>query len=663
MKQSTKEILFSTGLILLIGAIAYLPFLHLLGIYHDDWKLFTPLISQKDFPTLFSSDRPTIGYFYEIFAKPLGYSLLNWQLFSLGLNFAATLAFYFFCRLLLGGKNLLSTLMAILFLIFPGFYQQSNAITYSTQYLPLFLGLLSINLMLEAAKKIKVVWRVIWITLAVLCQLLYLSLAEYFIGLEVIRMIALWVVVTRENPSLSLRGKIKLSLLYYLPYILASFAFLYWRFFIFHATRSSVSPEVVFATLISHPMSYFFNLGVDLFRNYLSAAGSVWTVPVTSSFAGLANEQILQTLIISIAAALISFFGIRYLERFRESEKPVGKLLLSVGGLTILFCLFPIVLAGRDIAFSSGYDRYTVPALIGSVFLAGGIISYTKKTIFRICFSALIFISVATQVNMQLKAANYWQAHKDFWWQLAWRAPDLKDNTILIPVTTGDSAFWDIWEIFVPANLIYRGQNRNLELFSEILNNANYREILNAQSKEVLHRSIYFNVDFKNSLIMTMPYSNRCLHIWDSSQLEFSPGTPALQYLVAKASNLAQIDTVKEPAIPQQEIFGTEPDHNWCYYFEKASLARQKGDWSEVSRLAEEVSKRGLSPVDRTEWIPFLEGLLNTGDTTQVQGIVTEIRKDYQVQQSLCDQFTQQNSGAYSDPVVFDQMVSLLCSP
>jgi hypothetical protein len=663
MKQNTKELLFSTGLILLIGVITYLPFLHLLGVYHDDWKLFTPLISQKDFPTLFSSDRPAIGYFYEFFVKPLGYSLLNWQLFSLGLNFAATLAFYFFCRLLLGGKNLLSTMMAILFFIFPGFYQQSNAITYSTQYLPLFLGLLSIDLMFVAIKKIKIVWRFIWITLAVLCQLLFLSLSEYFIGLEVIRLIVLWIVVARENPALSMRGKVKITLLNYLPYIIASFAFLYWRFFIFHATRSTVSPEVVFATLISHPMSFLFNLSVDLFRNYISAAGSVWTVPVTSSFSGLANKEILLTLIISVVSTLIVFFGMRFLERFAESEKPVGKLLLTVGGVTILLCLFPIVLAGRDIAFSSGYDRYTVPALIGSILLVGGLISYTKRSVFRICFSALVFISVATQVNMQLKAANYWQAHKDFWWQLAWRAPDLKDNTILIPVTTGDAAFWDIWEIFVPANLIYRGENQNLELFSEILNNTNYREILNAQSKEVLHRSIYFNVDFKNALIISMPYDNKCLHVWDSSQLELSPGTPALQFLAASSSNLAQIDAAKEPAIPQQKIFGKEPDRDWCYYFEKASLARQKADWQEISRLAGEISKRELHPVDRIEWIPFLEGLINTGETTQVQGIVTEIRKDYQVQQSLCEQYTKQKSGAYSSQVVFVQMVSLLCSP
>ena len=661
MKLKHKDTLLSVGLIFFIGVITYLPFLHLLGVYHDDWKLFTPFIAQTDFPALFSSDRPAIGYFYEFFVQLLGFSPYNWQVFSLFLNFAATLAFYTFCRLLFTGKNLLSTMMAVLFFIFPGFYQQSNAITYSTHFMPLFLGLLSIDLMLIAIKK-RIAWvRILLIFIAVICQFLYLSLAEYFIGLEVVRLIALWIVVTRDNPSATATFRIKKTILYYLPYLAASFLFLYWRFFIFHATRTSVSPEVVFATLVSHPLSYLFNLGVDLFRNFLSGAASAWSVPVTSSFAGLANEDILKSLLLALAAALVVFFGIRYLERREENRNPVGKILILSGALIILFCLFPIVLAGRDIMFSSGFDRYTAPALIGSIFVIGGLVSYAKPFVFKLCFTALVFISTLTQVNMQLKAANYWQAHKDFWWQLSWRVPDLQNGTVLIPVLAGDSAFWDIWEIFVPANLIYRADDHQTAILSEILNNNNYRGIREKRTFEVTHRSLAFTKDYSKALIMGMPIRNSCLQILDSRQPELSSSMGALVEVVASSSNNIQIQATANPKLLPENIFGSEPPREWCYFYEKASLARQKGDWVEVVRLADEANLKGYQPVDRTEWMPFLEGFLNTGRLSDAEQLIEVIRNDVPVRIALCDSLSGKPNGAYSSRQVFTDMVTSIC--
>ena len=42
------------------------------------------------------------------------------------------------------------------------------------------------------------------------------------------------------------------------------------------------------------------------------------------------------------------------------------------------------------------------------------------------------------------------------------------------------------------------------------------------------------------------------------------------------------------PAAPPASLFDPEPEHDWCYYFEKAELARQRGDWQEVTRLGDQ---------------------------------------------------------------------------
>jgi hypothetical protein len=61
-------------------------------------------------------------------------------------------------------------------------------------------------------------------------------------------------------------------------------------------------------------------------------------------------------------------------------------------------------------------------------------------------------------------------------------------------------------------------------------------------------------------------------------------------------------------------VFGPEPRRNWCYYYQKASLARQRGDWVEIILLGEETSDKGLAPLDPIEWMPFLQAYAITGD-------------------------------------------------
>jgi hypothetical protein len=61
------------------------------------------------------------------------------------------------------------------------------------------------------------------------------------------------------------------------------------------------------------------------------------------------------------------------------------------------------------------------------------------------------------------------------------------------------------------------------------------------------------------------------------------------------------------------EIFGKEPEHTWCYYFQIASLAHQFGDWQAVSKLGDEAEGKGFSPASPHEWLPFIEGYAHSG--------------------------------------------------
>ena len=71
-----------------------------------------------------------------------------------------------------------------------------------------------------------------------------------------------------------------------------------------------------------------------------------------------------------------------------------------------------------------------------------------------------------------------------------------------------------------------------------------------------------------------------------------------------------------------------EPEHGWCYYYEKMSLARQQGAWPEVARLADEAQQLGLRPRDRSEWIPALEAYISENRADDARHLSRTILKE-----------------------------------
>jgi hypothetical protein len=65
-------------------------------------------------------------------------------------------------------------------------------------------------------------------------------------------------------------------------------------------------------------------------------------------------------------------------------------------------------------------------------------------------------------------------------------------------------------------------------------------------------------------------------------------------------------------AVPSR-YFGPEPARDWCYYFEKAELARQYGDWEEVLMNYESASSAGFTARQPVENLVFIEALARLG--------------------------------------------------
>jgi hypothetical protein len=116
-----------------------------------------------------------------------------------------------------------------------------------------------------------------------------------------------------------------------------------------------------------------------------------------------------------------------------------------------------------------------------------------------------------------------------------------------------------------------------------------------------------------------------CLHVIDPRYTSEN-AYPGLSENLARNienSNINQVEQKGDNMASPQRYFGPEPAHNWCYFFEKAELARQYGDWDQVVMNYESASLAGYSALQPVENLVFIEGLARLGKTDKA-GRLTE---------------------------------------
>ncbi|MEO5886130.1 MAG: hypothetical protein ABIQ77_00560, partial [Anaerolineales bacterium] len=252
---------------------------------------------------------------------------------------------------------------------------------------------------------------------------------------------------------------------------------------------------------------------------------------------------------------------------------------------------------------------------------------------------ALIGISVSTQVLNADHWGRYWDTQREMWWQLTWRAPDIKDDTLVMAyITSGFNPQQD-YEVWGPLNLIYNpGPATGPAIQAEVLNSDTAYSIF---KKDVLNnsvRGIKLHRDFNNVLLLSLPSSNSCFHVVDGDLPVYSEREPLLVQQVGEYSHVNRIVPSGISPIPPLSIFGAEPERGWCYYYQKASLARQNGDWEEVGRLYDQTLDLNLDTDDKSEMIPFFEGLVNLGRYEEARTLYNkQIKGQKEMRFSLCN--------------------------
>jgi hypothetical protein len=385
-----------------------------------------------------------------------------------------------------------------------------------------------------------------------------------------------------------------------------------------------------------------------LLQDFFNITFFAWAVPVYDLVFPMRLKDFWKATAIG-GFAMVIFFLIIYFG-FKEwvkgndenhtEDRVWGRDLVLIGFFSVLCTSLPIVFGNRHVIFAS-YSRFSLPGSIGGVLMITGFIFMFYKNMTRLmAVSLLVGIAVTVHYANSIQFVNTWESMRTFWWQMVWRAPQIQPDTVLYTQysNAGVSEDYIVWG---PANLIYAQEKTApntipLRVSATVLNHNAINKIQLGGLETRERRGLVTVMNYDNPLVITMPSQQSCLHTANGQEPEYSEYDLEQQYLLAPYSRLERIVTEGSPPIPPPEIFGDEPPHGWCYYYEKADLARQKNDWQEVLRLGKEAKILGLNPDDSIEWLPFMEAEAFVGNTETARQYISLLRVNQTQTINIC---------------------------
>jgi hypothetical protein len=615
-----------------------IPFL---GLYLDDWHhvyfgFNRGLHGLQEF-FLFDG-RPYAYLFYSIGFKLLGYSALHWQVLALGLRTLTVILIWLCFREIWPEHEREVAWVAILFAIYPLFNQQQLSIAYSLHWFGYSLYAISIWTMVLSIKRPARYW--IFTSISLATCFLHLFFLEYFVGLELIRPVIIWLLLSREEPSLPAR--LRKTFLRWLPYLLLLVAYVFFRLYFLPKPKPGYERNklVILYDLIKAPLHTSFLFVQHVLQDTFAILISSWNNAFNTGLFAITQPTNLRILVIVIlAAAGLFFYLIRLRVKSREDSQganPWYKHALILGILLTLLGILPIWLTDQFITtdnplFSS---RYSLAALIGASLVIVAILEVliASQRLRTIVFCALVGASIGWQLSTANEYRLSWNKQSQFFNQLYWRAPYIEPGTTILSDGEIFSKMTEIETSFAISTL-YPKNNDAFALdywFFSLSRRFSDKMADLVKGIPVWYNKFYtvFNGNSKDSLIIYFePDNNQCLWILGPGDQEI-PLLPDITRQALPVSNLARIkiDSPLSRPIPRQ-IFGADPGRPWCYYYEKADLARQYKDWDTAIALWNEAATKGLTPGNGVEYLPFIEGFANIGDWIRAEELTFKSEK------------------------------------
>jgi hypothetical protein len=630
--------------LLVVSALTYLPLVTQLGYTNDDWYLmYGAHVQGPDyFAPAFERDRPlrafVLGPAYALF----GDAVLPYHLSAYGFRLLGAVTLFWLLAKLWPRNHTPNLLISLFFLIYPGFLAQVNPIDYQSQIISLWAAMASLALTVKALISERRAAKILWASLSIVLAWIYLGLVEYFLGLEVLRLLCVYLVVAHRG-TFALRQKWVQTLRDWIPFSIGPLVFLIWRLFFFSSERGATDVGLQFGQLLASPVQTGLWWLARMTQDTLNVIFLAWGVPLYNLGFNLRLSEtwIGFGLSFVVAGAAIAYFSLDGVKSGEEQTRQGWREeMLWVGLVSAIAGLIPVILVNRHVEFMS-FSRYALASSAGGAMVLVAILHFLGSPRLRLGLIGLLTVSaVLTHYANAANSVRDTETVRNFWWQVSWRIPQLRPGTTLAvyyPAPIQEDYF--IWGA---ANMLYYPERQTVQpvdapVSAVILTSANVSQIISGKGQdEPNRRNIHMVQDYGNVLVISQPSRGACVRVLNGDNPELSVIDDHRLMLIAPSSKIENVILEEGHAQPLEALFGPEPDHGWCYYYQQADIARYLGDWEAIPDLHEEALKNGYYPEDSVEWMPFVQAYAVLGDVEQTRNLGRIVSANQFLQVQAC---------------------------
>jgi len=661
IKQITfppKSIVFALLAVCIISFGLLIPSL---GFYWDDWEII--LVQESYGPqelwSFFGGGlRPIAAWSFIPLSHLFGSNPFLWQIFSLLMRLFTIFSMGWMLFNLWPRAKRQVACSAILFAIYPIFIQQPISVAYQRHWLFFGAFFVSMGFMILSITNPQKRW--LYTGLSVLMMLMHLSSLEYFIGLELLRPVILWILL---GTAVINRQKIGTILKLWLPYLIILIAFSAWR--INASIQQSVggigilpadsNPPALLFDFLTNPLITLKNFLEVMFQDMVHILFSSWNQTLNPTLINLSRPFTLFSWGMVILTAILLAF---YLGRVNWGEDQTvvdnnGKSLpwhfeaLGFGLISIFLAMLPVWMIYQRVSVPGNHaDRFGFAAMFGASLVWVALLEWLLKSN-KVVIAVALMAGLA--VGLHLRVSNdyawSWTKQQRVYWQLFWRAPSILPGTNIL----SDRDLFSYNRPSFSFNVLYDQPKDTKELAYRFFiipesiasPSSNW---FNGGNLDVNFRIFTYKASTSNSLVIFYepPEITNCLWI-------LTPEDAINPYLTDKLrdalpfSNLSRIQPqTYATSYPSRIIFGSELEGGWCYYYQKAELARQNQDWARVVDLGEEAQSMGFHPGKSQsnspqEWLAFIEGYAHQNRWEEaLEFSQTSLRVDSSYRQVLC---------------------------
>ncbi|HEY9076229.1 MAG TPA: hypothetical protein VIO61_06780 [Anaerolineaceae bacterium] len=620
-----------------------------LGFYWDDWPAIQVARQQGvgAFWDFYTYDRPFSAWTYVITMPILGTTPLPWHIFTLLLRWLTTLGMWWTLRGIWKGHDGAITLAAFLFMVYPIFTQQAIAVAYSQHWTCYALYFLSLGAMVRAVHASK--RRLLWMIISLAACGLHIWTMEYFIGLELLRPLILWELSAPRR--ITLRKRLRWIVKFWSPFLAVLGLFILYRLFWLKIPGGDPNTPQLLLDFFHAPLSVAVQFAQLAFQDIAYMLVNVWAETVAPSTILLTDRSVLLSwglallTTVAVTGFLLANRQVESTEKDRSAD-PWARRAALFGLAAILLGTLPVWITGRQAIVGFFSTRFGLGAMFGaSLLLTAALEGVVSRRSHRVIIIAIL---VGLAAGMHLRTSNEyrlsWIKQQRYAWQLAWRAPSIAAHTAIL--SEGEFIYVGRHASTATLNLIYppAANPRQPNYWFFTLGRVADEQMDSwLNGAEISDKARFFNFSAapRSSLVV---YADKpgCLWVIPPNDRDL-PDLPDKTRAALGLSNLSRISSQALPiGYPPADIFGEEPAHNWCFYFEKTELARQEKNWQEILRLAQEAQGKGYTPQksesnEPREWFAIIEAYAHTGNDSIAEALSAQIlQRDSRYTPAVC---------------------------